>query len=104
MTLTQDQYDNLLANYVDSLVDGMDMDSLVQFAMEQIEENIRRMFSLDEELIEEISRFYDESDVAAMLEDVGANPADFDIHNHLDDELTEEQQKQLRDLVNPTDT
>jgi hypothetical protein len=104
MTLTQDQYDNLLANYVDSLVDGMDMDSLVQFAMEQIEENIRRMFSLDEELIEEISRFYDESDVAAMLEDVGANPADFDIHNHLDDELTEEQQKQLRDLVKPTDT
>ena len=87
-TLTQDQYDNLLANYVDSLVDGMDMDSLVQFAMEQIEENVRRMFSLDEELIEEISRFYDESDVAAMLEDVGANPADFDIHNHLDDELT----------------
>ena len=104
MTLTQDQYDKLLANYAESLVDGMDMDNLVQFAMEQIEENIRRMSSLDDELIEEISRFYDESDVAAMLEDVGANPADFDIHNHLDDELTEEQQKQLRDLVKPTDT
>jgi hypothetical protein len=104
MTLTQDQYEQLLTNYAESIVDGMDMDSLVQFAMEQIEENIRRMFSLDEELIEEISRFYDESDVAAMLEDVGANPADFDIHNHLDDELTEEQQKQLRDLVKPTDT
>jgi len=102
--LTCDQYEQLLTNYAESIVDGMDVDSLVQFAMEQIEENIRRMFSLDEELIEEISRFYDESDVAAMLEDVGANPADFDIHNHLDDELTEEQQKQLRDLVKPTDT
>ena len=62
MTLTQDQYDKLLANYAESLVDGMDMDSLVQFAMEQIEENIRRNCSLDEELIEEIGRYYEETD------------------------------------------
>jgi tRNA(Phe) wybutosine-synthesizing methylase Tyw3 len=75
--LTQDQYDSLLSNYAESLVDGMDMDSLVQFAIEQIEENVRRMFSLDEELIEEISRFYDDEQVASMLEDVGANPSDF---------------------------
>ena len=75
--LTQDQYDQLLANYAESLVDGMDMDSLVQFAIEQIEENVRRMFSLDEELIEEISRFYDDEQVASMLESVGANPSDF---------------------------
>jgi tRNA(Phe) wybutosine-synthesizing methylase Tyw3 len=75
--LIQDQYDSLLSNYAESLVDGMDMDSLVQFAIEQIEENVRRMFSLDEELIEEISRFYDDEQVASMLEDVGANPSDF---------------------------
>ena len=36
MTLTQEQYDQLLSNYAESLVDGMDMDSLVQFAIEQI--------------------------------------------------------------------
>ena len=69
MTHTQDQYVKLLANYAESLVDGMDMDNLVSFAMEQIEENIRRMFSLDEELIEEISRFYEETEVADMLKD-----------------------------------
>ena len=86
MSLTQDQYDKLVANYVDSLVDGMDLDSLVQFATEQIEENIRKMFSLDEELIEEIGRFYDEDDVAAMIDDVGGNPADFGISNSLDED------------------
>ena len=91
MTLTQEQYDQLLSNYSENIVDGMDLDSLVAFAMEQIEENVRRMFPTDNELIEEISRFNDESNVASMLEDVGANPADFDLHNHLDDELTEDQ-------------
>ena len=75
--LTQDQYDQLLANYAESLVDGMDMDSLVQFAIEQIELNLRKSCSLDEELIEEISRFYDDEQVASMLESVGANPSDF---------------------------
>jgi hypothetical protein len=85
MTLTQDQYDQLLAKYCESLVDGMDMDSLIEFAMDQIEINIRRNCSLDEELIEEIGRYYDESDVASMIEDVGANPADFGIKNWLDD-------------------
>jgi hypothetical protein len=78
--LTQDQYDQLLANYAESLVDGMDLDNLVVFAMEQIEENVRKSCLLDEELIEEISRFYDEIEVASMLESVGANPADFDVN------------------------
>ena len=79
MTLSQEQYDQLLANYAEQIVEGMDMDSLVQFAMEQIEENLRANCSMDEELVEEISRFYDEEYVAGMLEDVGANPADFNI-------------------------
>ena len=79
MTLSQEQYDQLLANYAEQIVEGMDMDSLVQFAVEQIEENLRANCSMDEELVEEISRFYDEEYVAGMLEDVGANPADFNI-------------------------
>jgi len=79
MTLSQEQYDQLLANYAEQIVEGMDMDSLIQFAMEQIEENLRANCSMDEELVEEISRFYDEEYVAGMLEDVGANPADFNI-------------------------
>ena len=79
MTLSQEQYDLLLSNYAEQIVEGMDMDSLIQFAMEQIEENLRANCSMDEELVEEISRFYDEEYVAGMLEDVGANPADFNI-------------------------
>lgn len=70
MTLTQDQYDQLLAIYVESIVDGMDLDSLVQFASEQIEENLRETCSLPEELIEEIGRFYDEDYVNEMVETV----------------------------------
>jgi len=79
MTLSQEQYDQLLANYAEQIVEGMDMDSLIQFAVEQIEENLRANCSMDKELVEEISRFYDEEYVAGMLEDVGANPADFNI-------------------------
>jgi hypothetical protein len=104
MPLTQDQYDQLLSNYCESIVDGMDMDTLVAFAIEQIEMNLRKNCSVDEELIEEICRFNDEADVAAMLEDVGANPADFDLHNPLDDELTDEQIQFLRDAVKKGDT
>jgi hypothetical protein len=79
MKLTYKQYDQLLDTFVSKIVDGMDTDTLIQFAKEQMELNLRKNFPIDEELIEEISRFNDESDVAAMLEDVGANPADFGV-------------------------
>ena len=80
MSLSQEQYDSLLANYAEQTVEGMDLDSLIQFAVEQIELNLRENCSMDEELVEEISQFYDEEYVASMLEDVGANPADFNIN------------------------
>ena len=70
MELTQDQYDKLLANYIEQIVDGMDLDSLVQFASETIEQNLRETCSLPEELIEEISQFYDEEFVNDMIESV----------------------------------
>jgi hypothetical protein len=66
MTLTQVQYDQLLSNYAEQIVEGMDMDDLVQFAMEQLEQNLRANCSSDDELIEEIGRFYDEEYVASM--------------------------------------
>jgi len=102
MTLTREQFDQLAGTYAEHVVEGMDIDSLVEFAYETIVENLED--AGDETLLERLSSYYEEDEVVSMLEDVGANPADFDIHNHLDDELTEEQQKQLRDLVKPTDT
>ena len=70
MELTQDQYDKLLALYIESIVDGMDLDSLVQFASDTLEENLRATCSLPEELIEEISQFYDEEYVNDLVESV----------------------------------
>ena len=70
MSLSQEQYDSLLANYIEQLVDGMDLDSLVQFASEQIELNLRENCSTDDELIEEIGQFYDEDYVQDMVESV----------------------------------
>jgi hypothetical protein len=70
MELTQEQYDKLLALYIEQIVDGMDMDSLIQFASEQIELNLRETCSTPDELIEEISQFYDEDFVNDMVESV----------------------------------
>ena len=70
MDLTQDQYDKLLANYIEQIVDGMDLDSLVQFASDMIESNLRESCSTPDELIEEISQFYDEDYVQEMIENV----------------------------------
>ena len=80
MSLTQTQYDQLLSNYVESIVGGMDIDTLMSFAYEQLEQNLRFKCPTAKELIKEIGRFNDEIEVAAMLEDVDANPADFNIH------------------------
>jgi predicted RNA-binding protein Jag len=68
--LTQAQYDQLLANYIEQIVDGMDLDSLIQFASEQMEINLRESCSTPDELIEEISLFYDEDYVNDMVESV----------------------------------
>ncbi len=70
MELNQNQYDQLLAAYVEQLVDGMDFDSLVQFASDIIEQNLRESCSTPDELIEEISQFYDEEYVQDMVESV----------------------------------
>ena len=71
MKLTQEQYDSLLSKYIEMIVDGMDLDSLIQFASDTIEENLRNSCSIDEELIEEISQFYDSEIVNDMLESIG---------------------------------
>jgi hypothetical protein len=70
MDLTQDQYDKLLANYIEQIVDGMDLDSLIQFASDMLEQNLRVSCSTPDELIEEIGRFYDEDDVNDMIQSV----------------------------------
>lgn len=70
MTLTQEQYDKLLELYIEQIIDGMDLDSLVQFASEQIELSLRESCSTSDELIEEISQFYDDEELQDLVESV----------------------------------
>ena len=70
MELTQDQYDKLLALYIESIVDGMDLGSLILFASEQLEINLRENCSTPDELIEEIETIYDEEFARDLIESV----------------------------------
>jgi predicted RNA-binding protein Jag len=70
MELNQQQYDSLLERYIETIVDGMDLDSLIQFASEQMEINLRQNCSTPDELIEEIERVYDDEVLQDLLESV----------------------------------
>ena len=70
MELTQQQYDSLLERYIESIIDGMDLDCLIQFASEQLEINLRQNCSTPDELMEEIERVYDSEELESMLESV----------------------------------
>lgn len=70
MELTQDQYDKLLALYIEQIVDGMDMDSLVQVVSEMLEEKLRESCSMPEELLDEIQAVYDREFAEDLLESV----------------------------------
>jgi len=57
-TMNKEQLDQLKLNYAEMIVEGMDMDSLITFAVESIEQNIK---DWDEEDIKmEILECYDE--------------------------------------------
>lgn len=70
MNLTQEQYDELVAKYASDIVEGMDMDSLIEFACETIEENLRKMHPTSEELIQEISEVYGEEYAEEFVESI----------------------------------
>lgn len=50
--------DCLLQDYAELVVDGMDMDTLVQFAMDTIMENMHEMS--DERIVEEVNEYHPE--------------------------------------------
>jgi hypothetical protein len=58
MTLNEQQLDQLKLNYAEMIVDGMDMNTLITFAVESIEQNMK---DWDEDDIKsEILDLYDE--------------------------------------------
>ena len=70
MNITQEQYDLLVEKYASDIVEGMDMDSLVEFACETIEENLRKMHPTTNELLQEISEVYGEDYAEDFVESI----------------------------------
>lgn len=58
MKLTKSQLDQFKANYAELIVDGMDMKTLEQFAIESVEQNIKDWD--EDEVKEEILDYYGE--------------------------------------------
>jgi hypothetical protein len=67
MTLTEQQLDQLKLNYAELIVEGMDMNSLITFAVESIEQNIK---DWDEDDVKsEILDYYDEETLEGLMPD-----------------------------------
>ena len=66
--LTEDQLDKLKENYASMIVDGMDMDTLVTFAVDSIMQNMEMWDQAD--ITEEIKDLYDEEMLNDLLESV----------------------------------
>jgi hypothetical protein len=66
--LNAKQLDQLKANYANLIVDGMDMDTLITFAVESIEQNIKDWDEND--VKSEILDYYDDETLEGLMEGV----------------------------------
>ena len=67
MMLTTSKLDQLKLNYAEMIVEGMDMDTLITFAVESIEQNIK---DWDEDDVKsEILDYYDEETLEGLMPD-----------------------------------
>ena len=60
------QLDQLKLNYAEMIVEGMDMDSLITFAVESIEQNIKDWD--EDDVKEEILEYYGEETLEGLME------------------------------------
>jgi len=63
--MNQQQLDQFKLNYAEMIVEGMDMDSLITFAVESIEENIKDWD--EDDVKEEILDYYGEEVLEGLL-------------------------------------
>ena len=67
MTMTETQLNQLKLNYAEMIVEGMDLNSLITFAVESIEQNIK---DWDEDDVKsEILDYYDEETLERLMPD-----------------------------------
>ena len=70
-TLTNEQLSELIDNYANHVIDGMDMDTLVQFAYDSLVAEYNKYTQT--ELLTEIEDLYDEETLNDLLESVKEN-------------------------------
>jgi predicted Zn-dependent protease with MMP-like domain len=68
MTLTNEQLAQLIDNYANYVIDGMDMDTLVQFAYDSLVAEFNKYS--EKELLSEIEGIYDTEVLNDLLESV----------------------------------
>lgn len=71
MTLTSQQFDDLVSLYAEKLVDGMDLKTMEQFVYDTIVQNVECMS--EEDLLNEVSNYFDD-ELPEMIKEVGADP------------------------------
>ena len=64
--LTASQLDQLKLNYAEMIVEGMDMDSLITFAVESIEQNIKNWD--EDDVKSEILDYYGDETLEGLME------------------------------------
>ena len=69
MTMTTEQLNKLKFNYCEQIIDGMDMDTLLQMAHDLLMDAYSD--STEEEIKEEILDLYDEEMLNDLIESVG---------------------------------
>ena len=65
MTMNKEQLDTLKSNYVEMIIDGMDMDCLIQMCYDLLMDAYKD--STEEELKEEIVSLYDDEMLADLM-------------------------------------
>ena len=66
--LNAKQLDKLKANYANLIVDGMDMDTLITFAVESIEQNIKNWD--EDDVKSEILDYYGDETLEGLMEGI----------------------------------
>lgn len=73
MTLNRDQLHHITEAYAERMIDGMDIKTMEQFVFETIMENLS--IQSEEDIINHVSQYYDDEELAELIKEVGADPA-----------------------------
>ena len=76
VNLTRPQYNHILEQFVDLIVDGFTHEELYRYVAESMEETFRDSHPTSDELLKEIEETYDKELVDILLESVGEKPLD----------------------------